>query len=130
MFAALRSVAGRVDVADPPEEFCLEFRIAGVVLLLHISHGVDRMRRGQIGVNDAVPQARPWVIALDFSIGIDDPVHGAISYGVGSDGDTCIVEEPDHLAIFSGISLRVTPVPDVCSCSVEQPVVVDPASCE
>jgi len=75
--AAFGTVTGRVDVAEPPQEFGLHFRISGVVFTLQGGHHIEGVRSWQIGVDDAMAQTKVRLLPLHKGIGVDDPVHGA-----------------------------------------------------
>ncbi len=103
-------MAGCVDVANPPEESRLHLRVARVIFLLHRSHPVKSVRRGQVGVDDAVPKTGMRLLLLDQRIGIDDPIDGAVAHRMGADWDAILMKETDHFLINRGICLRVAAV--------------------
>ena len=116
--SALGTITGRVDVADPPKESGLHFRVSSVVFFLQVGHHVDGVRSGQVGVDDAVAQARVGLLLLDKGVGIDDPVHGAVPDGVGTNWDAVLVEEADHLSINSRVGLRIAAIARARTCDI------------
>src|SRR6185295_8826735 len=130
--AALGTITGRIDVADPPKESGLHFRISSVVFSLQVGHHVEGVRSGQVGVDDAVTQARVGMLLLNKGVGVNHPVHGAVPDGMGTHWDAVLVEEADHFSINSRVNLRIAAIGrartcDIWSRGVTQPSVIDPA---
>jgi len=127
-----RTVAGRVDIADPPEESRLHLGVAGIVFLLQVGHYFERMRRGQVGVDDAVAQASMRLLLLDQRVGVHNPVHGAIANRMGSHRHAVLVEQADHFSINRGVNLWVPAIARPRTCNVRrravaQPIVINPS---
>ncbi|MGA8620212.1 MAG: hypothetical protein WB660_17035 [Candidatus Sulfotelmatobacter sp.] len=55
-------------------------------------------------------QARAGLLLLDKGVGIDDPVHGAVPDGVGTNWDAVLMEEADHFSINSRVDLRIAAI--------------------
>jgi hypothetical protein len=104
------AIAGCVDIANPPQEGRLHLRVACVIFRLQRLHSLERMRSGEICMNNAVAQTRVRLLLLDQQVSVDDPVHGSIAHGMGSNGDAGLVEKTHHLAVDIGIQMRVAAV--------------------
>src|SRR5260370_25339217 len=62
----------------------------------------------------------------DQSVGVDDPIDGAVADGVGPDGYASLVEEAHHLAVDFRVHIRIAEVAFVDLGEVLVPRLVDP----
>ena len=92
----LSEVAG-VGVADPPHERGRGLGEGGVVGALQLGDGVERVVGGDVGVDDAVSQARARVGLQRERVAVDHPVDALIADGVHADVQPGVVEQADLL---------------------------------
>ena len=115
-----------VNVANPPHERCLRFRIAGIEIALEASHSVYRVVGGDVAVNDAVTQALGRFLFQSLGIRINDPVDCAITHGMRAYMNSGVVKQFDHFTIDRRIDIGVASVAGVDFPGFLEPGIIDP----